>query len=364
MATTTDLQAPKSKHQHHMTPPPSPTSSKSTYFPILSLPLELRLKIYSYILPPRHHKIVTSLPSTNFFYNTSASSFLHPPSYPFGRSAPLSPTGKPLTVPYKVLTSNTHASYPHNTITTALLQTCKQIYYEAEPVLYGSSEAVWDFGVHLDAVRGFWAERSQLARECVRSLRVAWECPAGEGIFESGSGGEILGRKVVVWMRFVEYLRNELKGLRELDLMLWCADGGVSGFPKADEEIDWDVNEDLRMPVREYGLSERDEMALIERKERFETEKKWREWRWTEDLLSMPSLRQTKITCWAAVPPKMEETVDFSVTVPKFDSWVAGRMVADSILRAKMVQDGIVVSEEVAVLGSTTSWMDLRGLEQ
>ena len=95
----------------------------------------------------------------------------------------------------------------------------------------------------------------------------------------------------------------------------------------------------------------------MDRGKRVEREKRWREWKWTDDLLSMPTLRQARIACWTAVPPKMEEFVDFGVTVPKFDSWVAGRMVADSALREKMVQDGVVVSEEKVVLGSTENWL-------
>lgn len=201
-------------------------------------------------------------------------------------------------------------------------------------------------------MRGFWEERSQVARECVRGLRVAWEVPAWSA-FENGSGGEMLGRKAVVWMRFVDFLKREMKGLRQLDLMLWCADGQASGFPEAEEMS----QEDAGQPAQFFELDEREQLGMSEREANFEMEKKWRQWKWTEDLLSMPSLRQTKITCWSAAPPKMEEVVDFGVTVPRFDSWVAGRMVADSILREKMVKDGVVVSEEVVVIGSTADWL-------
>jgi len=211
---------------------------------------------------------------------------------------------------------------------------------------------VWDFGAHLEAVRGFWGERSRVARECVRVIRCAWEVPAWGGVFEGGGGGEMLGRKAVVWMRFVEYLRSELVGLRGLDLMLWCADGSGSGFPRIEEGL----REGMR-PVESCGFGEREERERMDRGKRVEREKRWREWKWTDDLLSMPTLRQARIACWTAVPPKMEEFVDFGVTVPKFDSWVAGRMVADSALREKMVQDGVVVSEEKVVLGSTENWL-------
>ncbi|PVH78770.1 hypothetical protein DL98DRAFT_238649 [Cadophora sp. DSE1049] len=288
--------------------------TKATSFPILSLPLELRLKIYTYILPPRHHK-TSSVPSQT--------------SYPFGHSAPLAPSGTPLSIPYKILTSNTHASFPHSTITASLLRTCKQIHYEAEPVLYGCKETVWDFGVHLEAVRGFWGERSRVARECVRGVRVAWEVPAWSA-FENGGGGEMLGRKAVVWMRSVDYLRNELTGLRGLDLMLWCVDGSASGFPRGEEMSKEDVNQ----PVHACGLDQREQLQLSERRANFEMEKKWRQWKWTEDLLSMPSLGQTKITCWSAVTPKMEEVIEFG-----------------------MVKDGVVVSQEVVVLSSTSDWL-------
>ncbi|KAH9214924.1 hypothetical protein DL95DRAFT_389216 [Leptodontidium sp. 2 PMI_412] len=367
MATTNDLQErgklnfilPKShdgtpntnnlqgKHQHQNTD--TNTVPKQDIFPILSLPLELRLKIYSYILPPRHHNIVTSIPPTNFFYNTSTIS--NQTSYPFGHSAPLGPTGTPLSVPYKVLTKNTHTSYPHPSITTALLRTCKQIHAEAEPVLYGCEESVWDFGVHLEALRGFWGERSAVARESVRNVRLAFEVPLF-GLFEAGSGGEMLGRKAAVWQRVVDYVTTRMKGLRELELMLWCVDGGTSGFPA---EVSGDLDVDSLMV--DEGMSEREEKEMMERRVRFELERRWREWKWTEDLLSMPSLRRTKITCWAAVPPTLEDGGVFGVTVPKFDSWVAGRMVADMSLRKKMIKDRVVVGEEVVILGSTGKWV-------
>ena len=195
-----------------------------------------------------------------------------------------------------------------------------------------------------------------MARECIRGLRVAWEVPAWGGVFEGGGGGEMLGRKAVVWMRFVEFLRNELTGLRGLDLMLWCADGSVGGFPRLEEVS----KEDGIQSGSSCGFGERDDGETMERGKRLERERRWRDWKWTDDLLSMPTLRQTRITCWAAVPPKMEDFVDFDVTVPKFDSWVAGRMVADSALREKMVKEGVIVSEEIVVLGSTENWLRSR----
>ncbi|KAG4440278.1 hypothetical protein IFR05_004239 [Cadophora sp. M221] len=341
------------KHQYQYQYQDTDPSFKQDIFPILTLPLELRLKIYSYILPPRHHKIVTSIPPTNFFYNTST--VPNQTSYPFGHSAPLGPTGKPLLVPYKVLTRNTHASYPHASITTAVLRTCKQIHAEAEPVLYGSGASVWDFGVHLEALRGFWGERSAVARESVRSVRFAFEVPVF-GLFESGSGGEMLGRKAAVWQRMVDYLTREMKGLRELDLIMWCADGSASGFPG---EVSRDLDVDVLMT--DEGMSEREGKEMMERQEKFEIERKWRQWKWTEDILSMSSLRRTKITCWAALPPTLDDGGVFGVTVPKFDSWVAGRMVADAMLREKMIKDGVVVSEDVVVLGSTTKWVKSEG---
>ncbi|KAL2066982.1 hypothetical protein VTL71DRAFT_1406 [Oculimacula yallundae] len=317
-------------------------------FPLLSLPLELRLKIYTYILPPRHHKIVTSIPPTNYFYNTS--SIPNQTTYPFGRSSPSSLSNS-LSTPYKVLTKNTHPSYPHASITPSLLLACRQIHSEAEPLLYNNNASIWDFGVHVDALRAFWGERSKIARASVRSLRIGFEVPVfAPGALDERVAGEMLGRKAIAWEKMLSFVKGEMGGLRELDLLLWCSDGSERGFP---EMVDSSISDDEFTSTRSGEiLSEREITEALERRARFEKERRWREWEWTEDLLSIPSLRQTRITCWSALPPTIDDEASFGVTVPKFDSWVAGRMIADGMLREKMVKEGVVVSEEVVILGA------------
>ncbi|CZS91010.1 uncharacterized protein RCO7_01392 [Rhynchosporium graminicola] len=314
----------------------SDVTSNLDYFPLLSLPLELRLKIYTHILPSRHHKIVTSIPPTNYFYNTS--SFPPQTTYPFGRSAPQN--SKTPSTPYRVLTKNPHVSFPHQTITASLLRTCKQIHAEAEPVLYSSNASIWEFSVHLDALIGFWDERSRVARQCVRNLRLGFEVPVFENGGLESAIGDMIGRKAAAWERMVQFVGKGMTGLKEIDLCVWCADGTGSGFPGKTE----------RPLLDEEFIPSVDFRCLGDRETREEMERRWRQWKWTADLLSMPSLRQMKITCWAALPLRMDHEVELGVTVPKFDSWVAGRMVADPVLREKMVKDRVVVCEKVVDL--------------
>lgn len=61
-------------------------------FRFLNLPLELRLKVYALLLPPRSHTIATQIPNNGFFFNTSTIP-LHFISffYPFRTSPPTNP---------------------------------------------------------------------------------------------------------------------------------------------------------------------------------------------------------------------------------------------------------------------------------
>jgi hypothetical protein len=59
------------------------------FFPFLSLPFELRLKIYALVLPSRTHTIVTQYPHNGYYYSrTSMVSHSHKPSIPHSRIHP------------------------------------------------------------------------------------------------------------------------------------------------------------------------------------------------------------------------------------------------------------------------------------
>ena len=302
------------------------TSTSS--FPFLNLPFELRLKIYALLLPPRHHRSVTQLPHNGYFYNTSnipahsSQSF-----YPFGTKPPTRQNGSPrgnLTT-YKVLSSNSHRSYPSPSIYPAILGTNRQVKEEAEAVLYGSRESVWDFGVHLDACRAFWADRSPNARALVRGLRVAWEVP-------------VLGERELIdgrWEVFCRFLKEEMRGLRNLDLTIWSSSGSLAGLPVSPLPNDGDEE------------SEEDWERGVEKRRRKELERKWSEWDWVRELLEMEALRTAKITWWGfenlGVSGRNGETA--------FDSWLARRMTCDNLVRDRMLRDGVVVEGVVVLNG-------------
>lgn len=310
-------------------------SEEAELFRFFDLPLELRLKIYSYLLPPRTHTIVTQIPHNGFFYNTSsipansATSF-----YPFGRSPP-SPAQLKYTT-YKVLTTNFRSNFPVPSIHPGLLLVCKQIHAEAEPVLYGNKDAVWDFGVHIDALLAFWGDRSEIARRCVRNTRIAREVPAAvtSGVVETGQKkGRVLWDPV--WEKACDFVATELTGLRSLDLTVWSSSGSATTFPSTN--------------LNAHSLSthsvEEDTTVMIAKQR--EQEQKWREWEYTAGLLGMSNLKTAKVTWWGFQSAKPGET---GAGGGGFDNWIAGRMVGDRLVRDRMVRDGVVV-EGVCVVG-------------
>ena len=97
----------------------SASTPQTSTFPFLSLPLELRLNVYNYLLPSRHHTLVTQVPFNGYFFGTSSIPAHSTQSlYPFRGTK----TSDNLTT-YKVLSTNSRNSFPSDSIYPDVLGT-------------------------------------------------------------------------------------------------------------------------------------------------------------------------------------------------------------------------------------------------
>ena len=181
----------------------------------------------------------------------------------------------------------------------------------------------WDFGVHLEALVAFWRDRSKGARAAVKEVRIAREIPVVK------NGEEVVSGVDARWRTLCDFLRDEMTGLRELNLTIWSSSGIASAFPSVGAVVDAD-DEESKMLVRK------------------DEEKRWREWEWTKELLQMEALRNAKVNWWGFPTTKGDERQTVG-----FDSWLAGRMVGDKLMRARMVEQGVVVEGSVVLPGRT-----------
>jgi hypothetical protein len=306
---------------HDMAPTSSPPSKDDT-FRFLDLPIELRLKIYRYLLPPRAWKISTQIPHNGYFYNTSTIP-LHSVSsfYPFGTAAPSPSKNKNNLTTYKILNSNFRSEYPCSSIHPQILLLSKQIHAEALPVLYGGKGVSFDFGIHIEAALAFFSDRGKEARGSVSEVRVAREIPCVEN-----RDGLVAKPVDDLWVTFCGFLEREMKGVRGLDLTIWSSSGSVASFPTTTS--------------LEGGRLDVEDQVLKEKEKELEWQIKWREWEWTRDLLRMEALRKAKVTWWG-----------FEGQDGGFDSWLAGRMVGDRLVRERMIREGMVVEGFVVIPG-------------
>ncbi|KAF7950759.1 uncharacterized protein EAE97_002311 [Botrytis byssoidea] len=243
-------------------------------FPFLSLPIEIRLKIYLLLLPPRHHKIATQIPHNGYYFPLkclppcAAQSFY-----------PISPDTPEKLTTYKVLSANSHTDHPNPSIHTRILSVCKQTKAEAEEVLYGNGNSIWDFGMHIEAVQPFWTDRSQAARGWARNLKIAREIPD----LMIGAAARI----DVVWRNFCEFITCELLGLKNVDLTVW-------GNPWVEEALDsseagetdaMSIDGDGVGEVRRSTVKSRDVWTMRDRED-------------MKELLAHDGLRSAKVTCW------------------------------------------------------------------
>ncbi|KAB8289641.1 hypothetical protein EYC80_010555 [Monilinia laxa] len=207
---------------------------------------------------------------------------------------------------YKVLTANSDIDHPNPSIHTRILSVCKQTKQEAEEVLYGNEDNIWDFGMNIDAVKPFWLDRSPSARGWVRNLRIAREI-LGPTIYTPGD---------VVWEDACELIINELRGLRTLDLTIW-GDAAVSnhlpGFDSSEmSEASSSEDHEVQKPLMNNSST----LDI-------------REWGFTKRLLEREGLRRAKVTLWG-----------FRRGVKMF---LAKWMLESCLLTDEMIREGEVV---------------------
>lgn len=175
---------------------------------------------------------------------------------------------------------------------------------------------VWDFGVDVGVVGGFFAERGE-GKKRVGRVRV---------------GREVAGGMDAAWESVVGEL-SMLGGVREVDLTVWCVGGGEDYFPAYAKE---GGNSDC-------GSWSRDGLRGEEERDRELENKQWSEWDWIQSLMRLPTLKKVTLTWWI-----FREVVEEGAW---FDSWRAGRMVGDKVLRERMVREGTVIQGVVVLPG-------------
>ncbi|KAF7860734.1 hypothetical protein EAF04_008252 [Stromatinia cepivora] len=283
------------------------SASGKSYFPFLSLPIEIRLKIYLLLLPPRHHKITTQIPHNGYYF---------PPICIPARAAqsfyPISPDNPEKLTTYKTLSANSHIDFPNPSIHTRILSVCQQIQEEAEEVLYGNENSIWDFGVNIEAVNPFWRDRSQGARAWIRNLKVAREIPELK----------IYAGIDVVWENLCETITHELSGLRCLDLTVWGGTGDKSFLQNFDSFETTQLS------------STGDDNEAQRSMENLRNRRNLHEWDYTRKLLAHDGLRSAKVTWW-----------EFRTGAKTF---MAKWMLENRLWTEDMIREGAVV-QDVAI---------------
>ena len=182
-------------------------------------------------------------------------------------------------------------------------------------MLYGGKGVVFDFGVYSEALIGFMSKRSKVARACVREVRVAKEV---NHVMSNEDGNTVFPGLDGKWLRLGEFVRREMGGVRGVQLCLWSSSGSLASFPAVE--------------------SEQEGERVVE---------EWREWIWTKALLELESLKIATITVWSINSARGQAGGNIG-----FDSWLAGRMVADNLVRDRMVKEGVVEERRVVVAGN------------
>ncbi|CAD6446538.1 cbdddd60-c9a9-4bf9-86a1-a2556273d9df-CDS [Sclerotinia trifoliorum] len=301
-----DALTPFEHSSHEFSSSPITSTSGKSHFPFLSLPIEIRLKIYLLLLPPRHHKITTQIPHNGYYF---------PPTCIPARAAqsfyPISPDNPERLTTYKILSANSHVDFPNPSIHTRILSVCQKIQEEAEEVLYGNENSIWDFGMNIEAVNTFWSDRSQVARAWVRNLKIAREI----------SELKIFLGIDVIWENLCELITREFSGLRCLDLTVWGGTGEKSFLENL-------YSSDT---MQSFSLGDDDEgkRSIGNLRNR----RNLHEWDYTRKLLAHEGFRSAKVTWW-----------EFRTGAKTF---MAKWMLENRLWTEDMIREGAVVQDVV-----------------
>jgi hypothetical protein len=288
-------------------------------FALLSLPVEVRLEIYGYLLPQRTHTIISQYPHGGNYYTSAeissninyTQSFYPAPTPPDGAQA------KERLTTYRLLNANFRNDYPNPSMNVEILRTCKAIHAEATPVLYGGQTA-FDFSTYIDAVVPFFTDRGAFATSLVRKVLLAREIPHAVPDRAPAVGASVVGDRW--WMNVCAFLTG-MSSLRSLEMTVWSANGSA-------------VLASASAPVPEREESE-----------------SWRKWEYVHALTACPALREVKVRYWAFPATHMGFGAGAGEAEGEvgFDGWLAKRMVGDELMRERMVRGGIAL-EGIVVL--------------
>lgn len=313
---------------------------------LLSLPAELRLQIYSYLLLPPHSlssKDVPSLVPTDHHdyctasgvdapYESDSSMTYRNRSLPRLEIRVLDPQTPSSHQPsntrpnlrsklsirtsrFRARTMQTTYVLPRNPgIHAAILSTCRQCHAEAAPLLYGGHS--FSFSTHVEAVEPFLADLTPYSRSCIREIGLVKRGLPYEREFDRAE-----------WAGACRYLADpvsQLLSLRKLNLGVVAGCPGPTGwgdvreFSKEDfmfhlgamgkegtrtpPELQW---RDLRGVRYSVGVTTAEE-------------NEWRGMDWVGELLAIQGLENVEVGAIVEhCPPPMSERMEFWVAFSK-----------------------------------------------
>lgn len=338
-SSTEDETSQEKRPDLNMTPSTRTTDRSTrdvTTFPFLSLPFELRLQIYELLLPARSHTLVTQYPHNGSYY-TSSPPYSAQQLYPATSTSsqqPASETNEPQLTSYRLLNANFGLDFPRPSICPEILRTCSQIRREAEPVLYGSPQTIFDFGSSIDAIIPFLSDRSAIARQSIANLKLAREIPHSlSEMIENEDGQMSRGRgrrdRVVVealWQRVCMFLRDECVGLRVVDLTVWTETSNVKALT---DLISNSIPTGTSLALASELTTEDDAGDPLPREEDENDSMEWHEWEWTRGLLMVGGLRNVKVTWWGFETGK--------VGFGRFNGWLGRKMMQDELVQDQAI---------------------------
>jgi 2EXR family len=265
------------------------SKAKETVFLFFSLPVEIRLKIYAFLLPSRVHKIASQYPHNGVYYSSAAQAlFTNQSLY----QAAIHASASPRLTTYTLLSANSRRDFPSPSIHPQILRACRRTRAEAEPLLYGAPGVVFDFGSYWpDALAPFWADRSSIARAYVTHVALAWDVPTAA---EAASPSPTMQQ----WTKTCAFFRDELPALRSADLSIFGA--GLKAGGAADMSLASVTTSAAAGTIP--GPTPRQEQpqqaeALNGENSRYNAHL-MHDWHWTRQFLLNGALQDVRMTLW------------------------------------------------------------------